>query len=363
MTPSTYEARRLQNIARNKLLIDDLKLTRLTTSTSPRKGPGRPRKSTSTLPASTPSTRKRRKRASEAGEEEDATSTPERSSYSRRSSARIAATGERPDYSRRALKSRTVGSDGLRRVRDSVSVSASVSRTASPAVTLNGSPAAGEPAPRADAEELKKGWSAWRPVAPPPTQKDESSGEWIFADRLDFTPNLSPAEILRQGSFGGTYFRALRSQALGVTVEEDWRELPATWLEGLEVERFLTAQVYDAGVNKYGVACGQSIEEWEKHGWINHGFDVRGWFQWYCRFWMGRRCEDDDRQVSRWKKCVGPTGRWRRTLLKRYKEKGVTEVFDDGEGEEQISPVVHQTCFHWAWEIRQGALDEYWSMA
>jgi len=147
-----------------------------------------------------------------------------------------------------------------------------------------------------------------------------------------------------------------------MVIADDWRELPEQWLTGLDVERFATSEAYDADVNKFKVACGQSIEEWERSGWINHEFDVRGWFQWYCRFWMGRRCEDDNRQVSRWRKCVGPTGRWRRTLLKRYKERGVREVFDDGEEEEgkEVSPVVHQTCHHWAFEVRQSILDEYW---
>lgn len=93
-------------------------------------------------------------------------------------------------------------------------------------------------------------------------------------------------------------------------------------------------------VNKFHVACGQSIEEWEAAGWINHKYDVRGWFQWYTRFFQGRRCEDDQRQVSRWRKSVGPTGRWRRMLLKKNVALGVRDVFDDGADEDtpQVSP-------------------------
>ncbi|KAH6705275.1 hypothetical protein BKA61DRAFT_493041, partial [Leptodontidium sp. MPI-SDFR-AT-0119] len=52
----------------------------------------------------------------------------------------------------------------------------------------------------------------------------------------------------------------------------------------------------------------QSIEEWEAAGWINHTYPVRGLFQWYCRFFMGRRCGDDERQISRWKKCASAMG-------------------------------------------------------
>lgn len=79
---------------------------------------------------------------------------------------------------------------------------------------------------------------------------------------------------------------------------------------------------------------------------------------------MGRRCADDERQVSRWKKCVGETGRWRRTLLKKYIQMGIRSVFDDGDeadGRGDVSPVVHQTCHHWAYEVRQEALDRYWA--
>ena len=127
--------------------------------------------------------------------------------------------------------------------------------------------------------------------------------------------------------------------------------------------RNLTNPDYDADVNKFKVSCGQNIEQWEVNGWINHKYDVRGWFQWYCRFFIGRRCEDDDRQVSRWKKCVGKTGRWRRMLLKKYVSMGVREVWDDGEDEHrgEVSPVMHQTCHHWAYEAKQTALDDFWN--
>lgn len=165
---------------------------------------------------------------------------------------------------------------------------------------------------------------------------------------------------MREGSFGGSYWRPLRSQKLGVTIENDWRELPSKWIESLDVETYLIRPGYDASANKFGVACGQSIEEWEAAGWINHTYDVRGWFQWYCRFFQGRRCDDDERQVGRWARCVGATGRWRRTLLRKYVQNGVKDVFDDGEQEKEISPVIHQTCHHWAFEVRQDVLDEFW---
>ncbi|KAI1338252.1 hypothetical protein F5Y15DRAFT_417301 [Xylariaceae sp. FL0016] len=217
--------------------------------------------------------------------------------------------------------------------------------------------------PPKDLDSLVAGWSSWVPSAPPPT-RDDIEGTYHFPSHPEFRPNKSPEAIIREGSFGGSYWRSLYSSRLRTTIANDWRELPSSWVEGLSVERFLTSDTYDPEVNKYGVACGQSIEAWEAAGWISHEHDVRGWFQWYCRFWMGRRCEDDERQISRWKRCVGETGRWRRTLLKKYVQKGIRTVTDEGDQDDDevgdVSPVVHQTCHHWAWEVRQEALDRFW---
>ncbi|KAI1399667.1 hypothetical protein F4819DRAFT_406575 [Hypoxylon fuscum] len=217
--------------------------------------------------------------------------------------------------------------------------------------------------PSQDTESLIASWSSWNSTAGPPTRDVE--GNYHFESHSTFTPNKSPEDIIREGSFGGSYWRPLYSRHLRITISDDWRELPASWTSGLDVQKYLTSETYDPEINKYGVACGQSIEEWEVAGWIAHEYDVRGWFQWYCRFWLGRRCADDDRQISRWRKCVGETGRWRRTLLKKYVQKGIRSVTDEGdddneEGAGDVSPVVHQTCHHWAWEVRQDALDRYW---
>jgi hypothetical protein len=207
---------------------------------------------------------------------------------------------------------------------------------------------------------MQQSWRSWQPVARPAIRDD--TGVFHFESHPEFKPNRSPEEVLREGCFGGSYFRPLFSKHLGINVSDDYLELPAAWTDGLDIELYLISPQYDPDINKFKVACGQSIEEWEKAGWINHTYDVRGWFQWYCRFFMGRRCEDDDRQVSRWKKCVGTTGRWRRMLLKKYVSAGVREVFDDGEDEEQeeVSPVMHQTCHHWAFCVTQDVLDEHW---
>ena len=202
--------------------------------------------------------------------------------------------------------------------------------------------------PANDVDSIRAGWTTWKATAPPPTRDEVST--FHFQDEPTFTPNKSPEEMMREGCFGGSYWRPLHSRRLGITIADDYKELPVSWISGLDVEKFLISPGYDPEVNKYKVSSGQTIEEWEAAGWINHTYDVRGWFQWYCRFFMGRRCEDDERQISRWRKCVGETGRWRRMLLKKYVSMGIREVFDDGEEEEgnDVSPVMHQTCHHWA---------------
>lgn len=215
---------------------------------------------------------------------------------------------------------------------------------------------------RYSAEELtalQSRWSSWTPSAPPPTR--ESNGTFHFSSHPVFRPNKSPTEMLREGVFGGSYFRPLYSTTLKTTISDDWNELPADMLKDLDMQRYLYSEEYDPEINKYGVKCGQSIEEWEASGWIMHEFDVRGWFQWYIRFFGGRRCEDDERQVGRWDRCVGERGRWRRRLLKAYMQKGVKSVADEGDDDDaEISPTLHQTCLHWAWELRQDVLDETW---
>ena len=326
---AVLEVQRLENIKRNRALLQDLGIHRKQTIEVPKPVASRPAKKRKLDFANLPS----------------------------RSSARIASAPVKHEYldpdtdedkpARKSGKRKATGKAKVKResqARDS---------------TKNDAEAASA-VPTKDVEALRDGWARWTPTAAPPTRDDDST--FHFDDQPTFTPNKSPEEMLREGCFGGSYFRPLYSRRLGITVSDDWRELPEAWTAGLEMGSWLTSSTYNPDINKYKVPCGQSIEEWEAAGWINHTYDVRGWFQWYCRFFMGRRCDDDERQVSRWRKCVGETGRWRRMLLKKYVALGIREVFDDGEEEEQIdvSPVMHQTCHHWAFEVRQNVLDAYW---
>jgi hypothetical protein len=314
-----YETRRLEKIKKNQALLAELDIKPIVSKSS--------RDSNVKPPA------KRRK----------IESTPSRIS------ARIAAAPAKASYNEDAIATpielpRSAAKKGVKTVRgpEPVGIESTI--------------------PTKDLEEIQAGWTTWKPAAPPPIRDDYNV--FHFATHPNFTPNKSPEEMIREGCFGGSYYRPLRSRKLGITVEDDWKDdLPTSWIEGLRVNTFLTNPNYDANVNKFKVSCGQSIEEWEAAGWISHKHDVRGWFQWYIRFFQGRRCEDDDRQVSRWKKCVGETGRWRRMLLKKYMQSGVREVFDDGADEDapEVSPVMHQTCQHWAFEVRQEHLDQYWA--
>jgi hypothetical protein len=182
-----------------------------------------------------------------------------------------------------------------------------------------------------------------------------ADGSLIFADAPSFRPNLTPAEVLALGSFGGTYFRDIRSAVTGQQHRETWKELPAEWLHGLDIKSQVASSKYNVRVNRYKVDCGAKLDKkddpcgllyWEKAGWID-AQDPYGHFQWYCRFFQGRRSQDDARQISRWAKCAGVTGRWRRNLITKVLHSD--KAFDD----ESISPVVRQTLQHWAYRLSE----------
>lgn len=335
-----YEKKRQENIKKNKELLSQLGLpnasaraTRQDASTRPP-----PAKRLKTETASTPA----------------------------RTSARLAS-AKRPDYNESASDSTattTTDTASGRRPKARKAPTVKAEDDAEPDEVLGFGPSLAELRAKS-LDELNELWTSWAQTGPAPS-RSATAGTLHFADWPSFTPNKTPAEMLQEGVFGGSYFRPLYSKRLGMTITDDWLELPGHWLQGLSVPTFLTSPTYNIEVNKYKAKCGQSIEQWEENGWISHAHDVRGWFQWYCRFFRGRRCDDDARQVGRWDRCVGPRGRWRRALLKKYGQLGIRDVMpdmDDDAGEEDrpdVSPTVHQTCLQWAFEIRQETLDEYW---
>lgn len=175
-------------------------------------------------------------------------------------------------------------------------------------------------------------------------------GELVFPDFPEFHPNMTPKEVLQAGSFGGTYFRPIYSSVTGKQYKDEaLLELPSDFTEGLNRKKMVTSSKYDEGVNTYKVKCGGSLEMWEESGWI-HKQDPYGWFQWYCRFYGGRRSADDERQVGRWLRCAGPTGRWKNNLIMKCYRGGAQ--YNDP----NISPVVRQTLQHWGYRLTE---DDY----
>lgn len=100
----------------------------------------------------------------------------------------------------------------------------------------------------------------------------------------DFKPELTPKEMLELGVFGGNYF------------DGDYEEFPKDWFENARMTRANP----DPKLNYFEVSASQPLSVWQEKGWINPQ-DPLGWFQWYCRYYQGRRSKDDDRQIKRWK--------------------------------------------------------------
>eukprot|EP00439_Symbiodinium_sp_Y106_P071401 s1715_g12.t2 len=157
-----------------------------------------------------------------------------------------------------------------------------------------------------------------------------------------FRPTLTPAEVLQAGAFGGTYFRDI-----------DSADLPSSWFKGLDIKTQVACpwKDYDASVNKYGAKCGNTLEDWENAGWIV-AQDPYGWFQWYCRFFLGRRTDDDERQIKRWSKVCGPTGRWKGNLVAKCLKAG--RPYNDA----KVAPAVRQSLLHWGYELTAEDLRE-----
>ncbi len=99
-----------------------------------------------------------------------------------------------------------------------------------------------------------------------------------------FKPDLTPKEMLELGVFGGKYMTDCRE------------EFPKDWFAHAK----LCPEKHDPKLNLFGINASQPLSEWRRKGWI-HPADPRGWFQWYCRYYMGRRMpEEDEKQIRRW---------------------------------------------------------------
>lgn len=146
----------------------------------------------------------------------------------------------------------------------------------------------------------------------------EPEGE-NFADGFD--PDLSPAEMLELGVFGGCYMTDCRD------------EFPAAWFEDAK----LSPGKPDDSLNYFGIHASQPLSVWRDKGWL-HQDDPRGWFQWYCRYYMGRRHADDDRQIGRWRAMRRHVGQLRSAC---------------DTGDLSCRPRQRQALLHWAYDSRK----------
>jgi hypothetical protein len=136
-----------------------------------------------------------------------------------------------------------------------------------------------------------------------------------------FDPDLTPKEMLELGIFGGKYLNDCKS------------EYPADWFKNA----ILSSEKHDASLNYFKVNASQSLSAWRHKGWISQ-YDPRGWFQWYCRYYMGRRIPDEDmRQIRRWKMMT-------RHIAQIRKNCKVGDI--------SCRPVQKQALLHWAYDSR-----------
>lgn len=138
----------------------------------------------------------------------------------------------------------------------------------------------------------------------------------------DFKPELTPKEMLSLGVFGGKY------------MTDCIKEFPKDWFDNAK----LCKEKHDPLLNYFGVNASQPLAVWRKKGWI-YEEDPRGWFQWYCRYYMGRRIPFEDvRQIKRWKAMTRHIAQLKKNCLP-----------------EDIScrKVQRQALLHWAYDSRK----------
>jgi hypothetical protein len=137
-----------------------------------------------------------------------------------------------------------------------------------------------------------------------------------------FKPELTPQQMLELGVFGGKYMTDTRG------------EFPASWFRRAK----LSPERRDRSLNFFGVDASQPLSVWRAKGWI-HPDDPRGWFQWYCRYYMGRRTpQEDARQIARWKAIRRHVGQIRRNCEP---------------GDLDCRKRQRQAMLHWAYDSRK----------
>ena len=149
-------------------------------------------------------------------------------------------------------------------------------------------------------------------------ERTEPEGENFHPE---FKPELTPAEMLKMGVFGGRYMTDCQG------------EFPEEWFENAK----LSPGRKNPKLNFFEVDASKPLSYWREKGWIWED-DPRGWFQWYCRYYMGRRCEDDERQIRRWKAMTRHIAQIRNNCVK---------------GDLLCRPRQRQALLHWAYDSRR----------
>jgi len=137
---------------------------------------------------------------------------------------------------------------------------------------------------------------------------------------LQFSPDLAPKEMLELGIFGGLYMTDCAD------------EFPTSWYSNAK----LSPSKRDPSLNFFGVNASKPLSYWKAKGWL-HPDDPRGWFQWYCRYYMGRRHEDDERQIKRWKAMTRHVSQLKKNCRP---------------GDLDCRPRQRQALLHWAYDSR-----------
>jgi len=138
----------------------------------------------------------------------------------------------------------------------------------------------------------------------------------------EFKPELTPKQMLALGVFGGKYMTDCK------------KEFPRDWFSSAK----LSPKKKDPSLNYFKVDASLSLSEWRKKGWI-YREDPRGWFQWYCRYYMGRRIpKEDKRQIKRWKAIRRHAGAIKKNCF---------------QGELSCRKKQRQALLHWAYDSRK----------
>lgn len=139
----------------------------------------------------------------------------------------------------------------------------------------------------------------------------------------DFTPDLTPLTMLKLGVFGGSYFKTKPS------------EFPNNWFKNVILSDSAKA---DPKLNYFLVNASQSLKVWQANGWI-YPDDPLGWFLWYCRYYYGRRIDNEDRrQINRWK------------AIRRH----ITQITNNCSPNDLFCrPKQRQALLHWAYDTRK----------